>query len=155
MKLLLAFLLTAFSSMAYAQNTIAIYQKDGKVATFEFSEKPVVTYSGNDLVLTTKKTTVNYPVYMLKKIIFDIKDPVNGIDVLEMENKGEFNFQGEMLYISGGEPGSSVYIYNISGIMVGKYRLDSEGSVSIPMQGMDKSLYIVKTTRFTFKFRKS
>jgi len=155
MRLLFTFLLTALSSVAFAQNSIAIHQKDGNVATFAFSEKPVVTYSGNDLVLTTKQTTVTYPVYMLQKIVFDLKDIVDDVDALEVEGKSEFSFQGETLNISGGEPGSSVFIYNMSGMMVGQYRLDSNGHASIPISGMDKSLYIVKTTRFTFKFRKS
>ena len=155
MRLLFTFLLTALSSVAFSQNAIAIYQKDGNVATFAFLEKPIVTYSGNDLVLTTKKTTVTYPVYMLQKIVFDLKDIVDDVDALEVEGKSEFSFQGETLNISGGEPGSFVFIYNMSGMMVGQYRLDSNGHASIPISGMDKSLYIVKTTRFTFKFRKS
>ena len=155
MRLLFTFLLTTLSSVAFAQNSIAIHQKDGNVATFAFSEKPVVTYSGNDLVLTTKQTTVTYPVYMLQKIVFDLKDIADDIDALEVEGKSEFSFQGETLNISGGEPGSSVFIYNMSGMMVDQYRLDSNGHASIPISGMDKSLYIVKTTRFTFKFRKS
>ena len=114
MRLLFTFLLTTLSSVAFAQNSIAIHQKDGNVATFAFSEKPVVTYSGNDLVLTTKQTTVTYPVYMLQKIVFDLKDIADDIDALEVEGKSEFSFQGETLNISGGEPGSSVFIYNMS-----------------------------------------
>ena len=56
----------------WAQNTVSIYQVDGKVAVFSFAEKPVVTYSGDNLVLTTNKTTVQYPIYQLKKLAFDV-----------------------------------------------------------------------------------
>ena len=154
MRLLFAFLLTALCSVAFGQNSIVIYQKDGQVAKFAFSEKPVVTYSGNDLVVTTTKTTVQYPVYMLQKVAFDVSDELAN-DIEEVKQQAQFRFEGETLNISSGEPGSSVFIYNMSGMMVGQYRLDSNGHASIPMSGMDKSLYIVKTTRFTFKFRKS
>lgn len=154
MRLLLAFLLTALCSVASGQNSIAIHQKDGQVAKFAFSEKPVVTYSGNDLVVTTTKTTVQYPVYMLQKVAFDVSDELAN-DIEEVKQQAQFRFEGETLNISGGEPGSSVSIYNMGGVMVGQYRLDSDGRASISIQSMDKNLYIVKTTRFTFKFRKS
>lgn len=155
MRVIYTLLLAVISTMAYAQNAIAVYQKDGEVATFAFTEKPVVTYSGSDLVLKTNKTTVQYPIYMLKKIVFDVKNIIDDIDELKIENKTEFSFEGETLHISGGEPGSPVYLYNMKGMMTGQYRLDGEGRIAIPLQGTDRSLYIVKTSRFTFKFKKS
>ena len=155
MRLLFSFVLTFLCITAYAQNAIAVYQKDGQVATFAFTEKPVVTYSGSDLVLKTNKTTVQYPIYMLKKIVFDVKDLIDDIEELKVDSKAEFSFEGETLHISGGKPGEPVYLYNMKGMMVGQYRLDGEGRVAIPLQGTDKSLYIVKTSCFTFKFKKS
>ena len=154
MKLVYTLLLAVITTMAYAQNAIAVYQKDGQVAKFAFTEKPVVTYSGNDLVLTTTKTTVQYPIYMLQKVAFDLSDDIIN-DVEEVKLEARFRFEGETLIISGGEPGEPVYLYNMKGMMTGQYRLDGEGRAAIPLQGTDKSLYIVKTSRFTFKFRKS
>jgi hypothetical protein len=51
--------------------TILLTKKDGSVEAFDFADKPVVRYSGNDLVLTTSKTSVQLPVYLLQKISFD------------------------------------------------------------------------------------
>ena len=47
-KFLLTLLLAVATLVANAQNAIAIYQKDGQVAKFAFTEKPVVTYSGTN-----------------------------------------------------------------------------------------------------------
>ncbi|MBO4498705.1 MAG: hypothetical protein J5732_00430, partial [Bacteroidaceae bacterium] len=44
-----------------AQNTLTIHQKDGQQFSFGFSEKPVITYTENEMVLTTTRTTVKYP----------------------------------------------------------------------------------------------
>ena len=49
MRKLYTTLLLACSLMAGAQNAISIHQKDGKVANFAFSEKPIVTYADNQL----------------------------------------------------------------------------------------------------------
>ena len=76
-------------------------------------------------------------------------------DVEEVKREAQFRFKGGMLVISGGDPGSTVYIYDIKGVKAGQYVLDGEGCATLPLQHLGQQLYIVKTTRFTFKFRKS
>ena len=50
---------------------LVLLKKDGTVLKFDIADKPKVSYSGNDLVLTTTKTTVQLPVYLLQKISFE------------------------------------------------------------------------------------
>lgn len=148
-------LMYVISITTLAQNAVTIYQKDGQMATFAFSEKPMVTYSGNDLVLTTNSTTVMYSIYMLKKISFDVEWPSpTGIEEVEVKAKAQFSFQGGTLYISGGMPGSLVYIYNIKGLLMGQYKIDDSGFASIPLHQLRRDVFIVKAKDFTFKFRK-
>ena len=157
----LLLLLVAVTATAWAQtgqgsqNALAIYQKDGQVTKFAFTEHPVVTYSGNDVVLTTTKTTVQYPIYMLQKIVFDVEIPATDVKEQDAKPAMQFRFEGGTLIITGGEAGSAVYLYSLSSVMEGEYRLDSNGCASIPLQQLGKSMYIVKTNRVTFKFRKS
>ena len=154
LKLLLTTLLLVAGAFAvWAQNAIAIYQKDGNVAKFAFTEKPVVTYSGSDLVLTTSKTSVQYPIYLLQKIGFDVDDLISSVDEVTVPQT-QFSFRDGTLTISGGEASSIVSLYTIKGTMVGQYRLDANGSATIPLQHLGKSLYIVKTNQFSFKFHK-
>ena len=156
-RLLFAALLFAVGPMStWAQNAVAIHQVDGQVATFAFTEKPVVTYSGNDLVLTTTKTSVQYPIYMLKKIDFDVSfDDLTGIESVEKKADAQFRFQDGMISVVGGESGSQVFLYSMSGTKVGQYRLDGSGHIDIPVQHLSKGIYIIRTKHFTFKFRKS
>lgn len=145
-----------FAAVAlWAQKAVVVYQNDGKVATFAFTEKPVVTYSGNDLVLTTTKTSVTYPIYMLRKIDFAVSiDDLTGIDDAKVQADVQFSFRGGTLTVRGGEAGSQVTIYNIKGVQVGQYRLDGDGNATIPTESLGKDFYIVKSKSFTFKFRK-
>ena len=155
-KLTLLTLLLTMAVGLWAQNAVAIHQVDGQVATFAFTEKPVVTYSGNDLVLTTTKTSVQYPIYKLKKIDFDVNiDDLTGIEDVKEKVDVQFSLREGSIIVRSGEAGSQVYIYNIRGMKVGQYQLDSDGNASIPMQGLGKGFYLVKSKSFTFKFRKS
>lgn len=138
----------------WAQNAVVVYQADGNTATFAFSEKPVISYSGSDLVLTTTKTTVSYPVYLLKKIDFgESWEEATALDEVKAPDT-RFSFQGGTLAISGGNAFSPVTLYTVGGTLVAHYRLDSAGSATIPVQSLGTGIYIVKTQRFTFKFRK-
>ena len=151
---LLLFLLHSFALGMMAQNAVEIYQIDGKVTTFAFSEKPVVTYSGSDLVMTTTKTTVQYPIYLLKKISFDVE--LDDADVVkDVKADEQFSFRGGTITVMGGEPNSQVYIFNIQGMKAGQYKLDDQGNASIPVSGLASGIYVLKTKRFSFKFRKS
>ena len=151
---LLLFLLHGFALGMMAQNAVEIYQVDGKVSTFAFSEKPVVTYSGSDLVMTTTKTVVRYPIYLLKKISFDVE--LDDADVVkDVKADEQFSFRGGTITVLGGEPNSQVYIFNIQGMKAGQYKLDDQGNATIPVSGLVTGIYVLKTKRFTFKFRKS
>lgn len=152
MRKLYTTLLLACSLMAGAQNAISIHQKDGKVANFAFSEKPIVTYADNQLVITTTKTSVQYPLYLLQKIDFELADATS---IEQVKPDAKFRFTDGTLYISGGDPGSQVYIYNMRGMTEGQYRIDDAGNAVISLQSLSKGLYIVKTNHFTFKFTKS
>ena len=154
-RILLFVLLTIATMAVWAQSGIAIYQKNGKVARFTFSEKPVVTYSGTDMVMTTNKTSVRYPLNMLKKLVFEDEETrAMGIDAPEVKASEQFSFKGETLSIAGGEPRSSVFLFNMKGMEVGQYRLDSNGSAEIPTHSLEKDIYIVKTNNVSFKFLK-
>ena len=150
-RILFTLLAITVNTIAYAQNAIVIYQRDGHVAKFAFSQKPVITYADNNLVLTTTQTSVQYPLYQLKKIDFGVAD---ALDVEEIKVDTKFSFRGDMLYVSGGEPGSLVLIYNLKGMMVGQYRIDDSGQATVPVQGMKNEVYIVKTKSISFKFKK-
>ena len=55
-------LLSVFSpAVLFAQNTVTIHQKDGQTVSYGFSVKPVITYTDNDLVITTENAEMQYP----------------------------------------------------------------------------------------------
>lgn len=152
MRKLYTILLLACCLSAGAQNAITVHQKDGKVANFAFSEKPVVTYSDNQLVITTTKTSVQYPLYLLQKIDFAMSEATA---VEQVKTDAKFRFTDDTLYITGGDPGSLVYIYGMRGTTEGQYRIDDAGNAVITLHRLSKGYYIVKTNHFTFKFTKS
>ena len=149
---LVSFLLLAavLCVSAVEQNVVAVYQLDGQKALFAFADQPEVTYTATDLVLTTTKTSVQYPISQLKKIQFEMADMPEGIDEVEADQR--FSFRDGSIVIEGGEPNSLVNIYSVSGALTAQYRLDGNGDAVIPMQGLSGNAYIFANGSITFKF---
>ena len=154
-NLFILLLLWLTAAGAWAQNPIVVCQNDGTMAKFAFTEKPVVTYSAGELVMTTNKTSVQYPMNRLLKIYFDVAEVPDGIDVeVTQPEDVQFAFRDGALVVSGGEAGAIVNLYRLDGVSAGQFRLDGNGTVTIPTGSLSKGLYIVKTKQISFKFRK-
>ena len=155
-KLFTLLLLWLTASGAWAQNAIVVCQKDGTVARFAFTEKPVVTYSAGELMMTTNKTSVQYPINRLMKIYFDVGENSDGIKNVEASKQEDvqFTFRDGALVVSGGKSGAIVNLYRLDGVSAGQFRLDGNGSVTIPTGNLSQGFYIVKTKQLSFKFRK-
>lgn len=143
-------LAAAVRMAAVEQNVVAIYQLDGQKALFAFADQPEVTYSATDLILTSTKTAVQYPISQLKKIQFEMAEMPEGIDELEEDKR--FSFRDGSIVIEGGEPNSLVNIYSVSGALTAQYRLDGNGDAVIPTQGLSSQVYIFANGSITFKF---
>jgi len=148
----LSFLLLAavLHVSAVEQNVVAVYQLDGQKALFAFADQPEVTYTTTDLVLTTTKTSVQYPISQLKKLQFEMAEMPEGIDEVLADQR--FSFRDGSIVIEGGEPNSLVNIYTVSGALTAQYRLDGNGDAVIPMQGLSGTTYIFANGSITFKF---
>ena len=155
-KLFTLLLLWLVAAGAWAKDAIVICQYDGTVAKFAFTEKPVVTYSSTELVMTTSKTSVQYPINRLMKIYFDVGENSDGIKNVEASQPEDvqFAFRDGALVVSGGEAGAIVNLYRLDGVSAGQLRLDGNGSVTIPTGSLSQGFYIVKTKQLSFKFRK-
>lgn len=142
-------LLVTISALAIEQNVVAIYQLDGQKALFAFADQPEVTYTATDLVLSTTKTTMQYPIAQLKKVQFEKADIGEALDELFVD--GRFSFRDGAIEIHGGQPNSMVRIFSISGTLVTQYQLDGNGEGVIPTQSLRGTTYIVTTGSFSFK----
>lgn len=143
-------ILFSVATMATEQNVVAIYPLQGEVAVFAFADQPEVTYTATDLVLTTTRTSVQYPISNLRKVAFERADMPESIDEIEVTK--QFTFRDGQIIIEGGTPNALVNIYTIQGALVSQYRLDGDGNAAIPTTGLNGAAYILTTGSITFKF---
>lgn len=133
------------------QNAIVVHQVDGNTTAFAFSEQPVITYSQEDLVLTTKNITVQYPLAMLRKIAVEGQaEVITGIEDSPIADSS-FSFTSEGTSVQGEEPGTPFYVFDTKGMKVAQGTIDAQGKANIAMTSLAPGIYIIKTQSTSFK----
>ena len=73
MKRLILSMLTLFATSAmWADSALFVHPKTGGVLEIAFSEKPVVTYSDGNLVISVTGASVSYPLSNMDKFTFGL-----------------------------------------------------------------------------------
>lgn len=136
-----------------AQNTLTVHQKDGQTFSYGFSEKPVITYTDTDLVLTTTRTTVGYPLSSVAKLTFS--DDETGVDaVTEDASDARISLDSYTVRISGAKSGQNVFLTDTSGKPISTYETDQDGSVTFNIADLPQGIYIIKSDSITCKILK-
>lgn len=134
-------------------NAIKIYDKSGTFVTILLDEQPKVTFDGNDVVLTTHMSVVNYPSTEIVKLTYlDLKN-ATGID--NFTSSGVvFSFNNDVVKIQNLVSQTKVSLYTVEGVLVASGITDAKGCISLPMPKGTQTCMIVKTPSLTFKIRK-
>lgn len=140
MKKLLLFISAALMSSALwaAVNSLNVHSKTGNVSSYLFSDQPVVTYSSDNLVITTQKVTVEYPIADLERVTFSETED-SAIDQVKMNSNGEAD--------------NTVTVYGMNGNVVGTY--SAEGGVArLIIDDLQAGTYVVRNGSITYKIIK-
>lgn len=152
----LALLLPAWNAWADSGtiSALKIHCKSGEAVTVLLGERPQVTFSNNDLVLTTQTNVVCYPADEVLKFTYLNEDEViTGIS--QAHSSGSvFSFADEGLQVKHLAPESVVSVYTVDGKLLLSAQTDAQGSATLQLPEVAGGVYVVKTPSVTFKLRK-
>lgn len=145
---------TLSTSEIINENVIAIHQVSGSIITYAFEDKPVIRYSGEELVINTKSISVQYPLAYLRKLTLEGDwNMVTAIDEIPLPDT-EFSFSDEGAKVRGEKPGTPFYVFDLKGSKVYQGVIDAEGRASIPLHTLPQGIYVVKTQSTSFKVKR-
>lgn len=135
-------------------NSLLLYQLDGTVVAYAFDDEPVISYSGDYLVMTTASTSVEYHLATLRKIAFaDEWKTALGISEIIIPDT-EFSFSDEGAKVRGEKPGTPFYVFDMKGMKCAEGTIDAEGKANIRLASLPSGIYIVKTQSTSFKIKR-
>lgn len=150
--LILCISLSALCASAEEINAFVLHLVSGSNITFMLDERPVVTFEGEELVITTHMNTIRYQATDVIRFTYTVADPAS-IDIVST-GVSSFSFDGDVLLANNLVPETIVSVYTVNGILVSSGNTDKKGSVSLSLPGQAGMVYIVKTSVANFKITK-
>lgn len=150
-KILTTFFASILSAtVCFAENAILIEQKDGALAKFVFDSDAEMTYSGNNLVITSETNQVYYHLSDLKKATFHVETSNDDRQAEQVT----FLFQRNAITITGARPDALLQIFSLDGRKAGSWRTDKRGDIRIDMDNFKDNIYIITLDKTTYKIAK-
>lgn len=153
-KILIA-LLSCFclSAMADEPKTqLVVWAKDGTQVAYALDEKPKVTFTETDLVITANGVEVNYTLENMARFTYE-NDEVVSITNLQTD-ESSFKLNGESLLFPALKANSTVSVYSLNGTLVFKKTVRQNGEYAFPLSNLNAGVYMVNVNGLTYKIVK-
>ena len=151
--LLLATALTVHA--ADAKWCLVVESAAGETIAIGADQKPVIKTVADGYELRYGETVTAFTWSQLKKVTIQETEPTTAVEEVKAEPlKPSLHLTPGEIAIQGAEPGSVVQVYSVKGQLVMSARVGTDGSVTLSTAGLPANIYIVKTTKSTFKIVK-
>lgn len=154
-KLFLLLIMVVLVNMtSKADNRVLqIWQTDGQIMTISLNEEPRTTYSDGNLIITTTRTTITYPLEQVWKYTYVLDGSISEGDGVPDGIKSILSDDGETLTFKGLKKNTEIQLYSTSGQLLRKFKANSN-QVAVSISQLPTGVYIVKANNATYKITK-
>lgn len=137
-RILLLFLVFTITAYLYAES-ITIKQKSGNETNLELSTNPVITFSGENMVVTSDVITIMFPIDDIDSYV--VGNAASGIQVLADPPQ----YRDGHVIFRGVSNEFSALVFSIDGKKIGHYTPSSDAVLDIDLGNLPKGAYIIST----------
>lgn len=150
-KILFALIVAVMGNISVANaQKLVVWKADQTKVTYDLEEKPVTTFQGANLVITTDKMTVSYPLkdllrYTFEEVVSSVDTPAanHGIIVRQSDN--------DMTFVNLAT-GANIQVYDSSGQLLQSSVAEGMEPVTLSFGERPKGVYIIKVDDVSYKF---
>lgn len=135
-----------------SQISLVVWAKDGSKVAFALSQRPKVTFTETNLIITGEDIDANYPLDKMARFTYEMVD-MTAIKDINTE-KDAFRFTGESLLFPALKENSTVAVYSLNGALVFKKTVLEAGEYSFPISNLNTGVYLVSVNGLTYKIVK-
>ncbi|MBQ6062976.1 MAG: T9SS type A sorting domain-containing protein [Prevotella sp.] len=133
-----------------AKTQLVVWTKDGVHVAFALDERPQVTFTETELVITTKEAH-HYALENMAKFTYEqIPDGIKSL----LADDAAFTLDGESLLFPSLKAGSTVSLTSLNGTSIFKKTVKSDGEYAFPLVHLNDGVYLVTVNGLTFKIVK-
>ena len=158
-RILLAFVLLGFSSMAKAADDVLLIVQtvgdDDRDSTYiELSTNPMLTFGQNSLMVSTDNLVLDYGNKVSISFVDQMPPPIV-TEVFEVQNDIRLRFDGpSMVTVLGLPDRVRVGVFSVDGRKISPDVMPGAHSVSIDLANQPNGVYIIKVETKSFKITK-
>lgn len=148
-------LLPLYSMVTVANETInslVVWAKDGTKVAYVLADKPKVTFTETEMVITSNGIEVNYALEKMSRFTFE-NSTMTGITNLN-NGKTSLKLERESLLFPSLKANSTVSVYSANGTLVFKQTVRKDGEYSFPISNLNAGIYMVNVNGLTYKIMK-
>jgi hypothetical protein len=138
----------------YAENTyncVVLETREGEMIEFRLSSNPKLIQRNDTVIMTNGKNKVELIMTEIKKIFFSSTND----DIIKIRGaaKGRIEVQDGCVYLSNFTPGEFIFIFNLSGQLILRRVITSQGTLVIPFTDIPKGIVIIKSINQFLKIK--
>ena len=131
---------------------LVVWAKDGTQVAYALAEKPKVTFTETDLVITANGVEVNYTLENMAR--FTYEDNISTAITNLQTDESTFKLDGETLLFPALKANSIVSVYSLNGMLVFKKTIHQNGEYAFPLSNLNTGVYMVNVNGLTYKIVK-
>lgn len=132
--------------------SLILWSKDGTKVAYALAEKPKITFTGTDLVITSKGVEVNYSLENMARFTYE-DNTAMAITNLQT-GMTSFKLDVESMLFPSLNANSTVSLYSLNGTLVFNKTIQKAGEYFFPLSGLNAGVYVVTVNGLTYKFLK-
>lgn len=143
------------SMTTHAQDNIdcvVVETTKGETMEYLLSEEPRIKQEADIVMLTTKRTTVEFVASSISKIY--LSESKTSIIRNNTNNGRNIHINNEQLILSGFKYGEQVSLYRANGSFVWENIVEKNGQLFVSLEGLPTGIYILKTDSLSAKIIK-
>lgn len=129
---------------------LVVWAKDGTKVSYKLDESPKITFTDENLVITTNSVEVNYELSQMARITYERTD-LTGIINVDGKKVNPFNFTGESLLFPASNTDVTVKIYSTDGKLVIDHNVRKGDTLAFSLNFLNKGIYMVSVNGVTYK----
>jgi len=147
----IALLLTMFACGMSQAQTLVVWQKDGSKVYYDLEDQPRTTFTKEDLIITTKNETVNFPLSKMMRYTYE-----GGSVGIENVQAKEIiiTHRADNIIATGLPSGKTLCVYSVDGKLLVSKRSDGSARLTLSLSQLPLGVYVVKAEEVTYKFIK-
>ena len=143
---------TVIVMTAKQREQLIILGKDGTKIAYALTDKPKITFTDSDLVVSVNGLTSNYLLINLLGITYSESDVTNISNA--KDDFPLFYMNGNKLMFHKVKRDMALFLYKIDGSLVFKKRISKDSDTTISLSSIESGIYVLQINGTVFKIIK-